>query len=89
MERLEVRGRGPGLHTYSLNPDLEASWERGHGDLGSDLHVEEEPAKEGASQTADPGSRAHGKWEWGKLDVRAALPGRVHAERVRRPQWGP
>lgn len=31
VEGLEVRGRGPGLFTYSLNPNLEASWERGQG----------------------------------------------------------
>lgn len=31
VEGLEVRGRGPGLFTYSLNPNLEASWETGQG----------------------------------------------------------
>lgn len=32
--------------------------------------MEEEPAKGGAFQTVDPGSRTHGKWEWNKLDER-------------------
>lgn len=80
-----VRGQGAGSCSTLLQSEPQPSSLLGKGirDPGSDLYVEEEPAKGGASQTADPERRAHGKWD--KLDVRASLPGRVHADRVRRP----
>lgn len=82
MEGLEVRGRGPGLHSHSLNPTFRHP---GKGDKGPRLR----PTYGGgacqgtASQTVDSERRAHGKWD--RLDVRASLPGRVHAERMKRP----
>lgn len=84
LEGLKVKDRGPGRYST-----LGGHLGKGHWTLTQTYVWRRSLLGEGLSSqwTQEAGPMGNQRWE--KVGRRDTLPGRIHAERVRRPQWGP
>lgn len=84
LEGLKVKDRGPGRYST-----LGGLLGKGHWTLTQTYLWRRSLLGEGLSSqwTQEAGPMGNQRWE--KVGRRDTLPGRIHAERVRRPQWGP
>lgn len=82
--RVEGQGSGSRQVPYTWRPPR-----KGTLDPGSDLRAEEKLLGERLPRQWTQEAGPMGNQRWDKVDERDILSGRIHAERVRKPQWGP